>query len=66
MKGGNMEQSNTAEESPQPAGSEETCESCGNVYELKWVQKGEDYNDFGMRQCPYCGWVVGIPVKKDD
>jgi hypothetical protein len=31
------------------------CESCGNVYELNWIKRGDDYNDFGCRYCPFCG-----------
>jgi len=31
------------------------CEICGNVFEIEWIAKGKDYNDFGYRYCPFCG-----------
>ncbi|HPD61034.1 MAG TPA: hypothetical protein PKV48_04645 [Thermodesulfobacteriota bacterium] len=31
------------------------CDSCGNSYALTWINEGEDYNDFGIRYCPFCG-----------
>jgi hypothetical protein len=31
------------------------CEDCGNVYCIKWLKKGDQYNDFGQRICPFCG-----------
>jgi len=33
----------------------DNCETCGNVYQIHWIKKGEDYNDFGYRYCPFCG-----------
>ena len=36
------------------------CESCGNVYEIQRIKKGEDYNDFGYRYCPFCGAMFDI------
>ena len=36
------------------------CDSCGNTYEFDWVKKGEDYNDFGYRYCPFCGAMFDI------
>ena len=33
----------------------EACESCGNVYEVNWLKESDDFNDFGMRYCPFCG-----------
>ncbi len=31
------------------------CEICGNVFEIEWIEKGKDYNDFGHWYCPFCG-----------
>ncbi len=31
------------------------CEICGNAYEIEWIGKGKDFNDFGYRYCPFCG-----------
>ena len=36
------------------------CDSCGNIYEIKLMKKGEDYNDFGYRYCPFCGTMFDI------
>lgn len=36
----------------------ETCEHCGNVYKLVWLKQGDDYNDFGLRHCPFCGLLI--------
>jgi hypothetical protein len=36
------------------------CANCGNVYEVKHIKKGEDYNDFGYRYCPFCGAMFDI------
>ncbi len=33
----------------------EVCESCGNIFKILWLKTGDDYNDFGMRHCPFCG-----------
>ena len=33
-----------------------TCEHCGNTYRIELLKEGEDYNDFGDRYCPCCGW----------
>lgn len=47
--------------SPRPGGdrSEGTegsiCQNCGNVYRIELFKKGDDYNDFGQRYCPFCG-----------
>ncbi len=36
----------------------EVCESCGNVYKVLQIKEGDDFNDFGMRHCPYCGMLT--------
>ena len=36
------------------------CDSCGNIYEINHIKKGEDYNDFGYRYCPFCGAMFDI------
>jgi hypothetical protein len=34
------------------------CRNCENVYVLIWLKHGDDYNDFGLRQCPFCGFLT--------
>ena len=34
------------------------CQRCGNAYILIWLSEGEDFNDFGLRHCPFCGLLV--------
>ena len=34
--------------------------SCGNVYQVELIKRGEDYNDFGYRYCPFCGEMFDI------
>jgi DNA-directed RNA polymerase subunit RPC12/RpoP len=36
----------------------EICQRCGNIYLLIWLKPGDDYNDFGLRHCPYCGLLI--------
>jgi hypothetical protein len=36
----------------------ETCQNSGNVYLLVWLKQGHDYNDFGLRHCPFCGLLT--------
>lgn len=37
------------------------CESCGNIYEVELIKKGEEFNDFGYRYCPFsCGAMFDI------
>lgn len=31
------------------------CRRCGNIYRNIWLKVGDDWNDFGMRYCPFCG-----------
>ena len=33
----------------------ETCQRCGNSYIIIKLKDGEDYNDFYLRYCPFCG-----------
>ena len=35
----------------------EICRNCGNVYRVVWLKEGDDYNDFGLRHCPFCGFL---------
>ncbi len=34
------------------------CQSCGNTYQIIWLEIGDDYNDFGQRYCPFCGLLT--------
>ena len=34
------------------------CQRCKNTYILIWLKKAEDFNDFGLRHCPFCGLLV--------
>jgi hypothetical protein len=36
----------------------ELCQRCGNQYILIWLKQGDDYNDFGLRHCPFCGLIT--------
>jgi hypothetical protein len=36
----------------------EGCPRCGNQYIVIWLKKGCDFNDFGDRYCPLCGFVT--------
>jgi hypothetical protein len=36
----------------------EVCQICGNQYILIWLTQGTDYNDFGLRHCPFCGLLT--------
>lgn len=36
----------------------DVCQNCGNVYLLIWLKHGDDYNDFGLRHCPFCGLLT--------
>ena len=36
----------------------EVCQHCGNIYKVVWIKEGDDYNDFGMRHCPFCGLLT--------
>ena len=38
--------------------SVEVCRNCGNVYKVIWLKKGDDWNDFGYRHCPFCGLLT--------
>ena len=31
------------------------CKNCGNIHLNIWLKKGDDWNDFGFRYCPFCG-----------
>jgi hypothetical protein len=35
-----------------------TCQSCANMYLLVWLKKSRDYNDFGLKYCPFCGLLT--------
>ncbi|MFH2059651.1 MAG: hypothetical protein ABIJ59_12210 [Pseudomonadota bacterium] len=34
----------------------EVCLACKTIHQLVLIKPGEDYNDFGIRFCPYCGY----------
>jgi len=34
------------------------CKQCGNIYKIIWLKEGDDFNDFGMRHCPFCGLLT--------
>ena len=36
----------------------EICQRCGNIYIIIWMKPGDDYNDFGLRHCPFCGLLT--------
>ena len=36
----------------------EICQRCGNIYIIIWLKPGDDYNDFGLRHCPFCGLLT--------
>lgn len=46
-----LEQTMASEES-------DICERCGNVYRIIWLKEGDDFNDFGIRHCPFCGMLM--------
>jgi len=31
------------------------CTRCGNLYLVLLLREGPDFNDFGLRHCPFCG-----------
>lgn len=35
----------------------ETCTYCNNHYVVLWLEHSPDWNDFGYRYCPFCGWA---------
>jgi hypothetical protein len=35
-----------------------TCQRCSNMYLLVWLRQSRDYNDFGLRYCPFCGLLT--------
>ena len=41
-----------------PGDKLDICQRCRNVYILIWLAEGEDYNDFGLRYCPFCGLLT--------
>jgi hypothetical protein len=36
------------------------CQRCGNQYILIWLKLGVNYNDFGERHCPFCGFLTEL------
>ncbi len=47
-----------------------SCKKCGTTYQIRFLKPGENYNDFGIWFCPYCGdvtesipWVKGQAQK---
>ncbi len=46
------------------------CQACETTYQIRFLKPGENYNDFGIWFCPYCGdlsesipWVKGSAQK---
>ncbi|MCX5909054.1 MAG: hypothetical protein NTY64_18250, partial [Deltaproteobacteria bacterium] len=35
-----------------------TCDHCGNTNEIRWIEEGIEFNDFGQRYCPFCGLLT--------
>ena len=35
-----------------------TCERCHNVFLVLLIREGSDFNDFGLRHCPFCGRIT--------
>ena len=33
----------------------DVCEDCGCIYNIALLKPGNDFNDFHMRYCPFCG-----------
>ena len=33
----------------------DACPHCNNLYAVLWLQHGNDWNDYGLRHCPFCG-----------
>ena len=36
------------------------CLHCGNHYLVIWIAQGDDYIDFGLRHCPFCGIEIEL------
>jgi len=36
----------------------DVCQNCGNTFLLIWLKYGCDFNDFGLRHCPFCGLLT--------
>ena len=34
------------------------CQNCGNIYSVRHLKVGDDWNDFGDRYCPFCGLLT--------
>ena len=34
------------------------CQRCKNAYMIIWIKHGSDFNDFGLRHCPFCGLLT--------
>ena len=34
-----------------------TCERCRNIYLVLLISGSPDFNDFGLRHCPFCGRI---------
>jgi DNA-directed RNA polymerase subunit M/transcription elongation factor TFIIS len=34
----------------------EICKKCGNAFRVDLLKEGENWNDFGFRYCPFCGF----------
>jgi transcription initiation factor TFIIIB Brf1 subunit/transcription initiation factor TFIIB len=38
----------------------EICQNCGYVFKVELMKKGDDWNDFGYRYCPFCGDMTDL------
>ena len=36
----------------------EGCPRCKNQYIVIWLNKEDEFNDFGDRYCPFCGFIT--------
>ncbi len=36
----------------------EICGNCENVYKVILLKESNDWNDFGIRHCPFCGMLT--------
>jgi hypothetical protein len=41
-----------------PVNDVEKCQRCENSYIVIWIKESEDYNDFRLRHCPFCGLLT--------
>ncbi len=49
---------------PESEGLNIECEACGNEYEVKVTKEGEDFNDFGIICCLFCGQQIKLYYRR--